>query len=136
MREGKAAFGGRIVKIIERGDSRYVGELRNEGGIYFVQPDGNTLHVPIMVGDVGAKGAKAGEQVVVEIVRYPSDGKPATGVIVERLGQRGQPGVDLVSIKHQYHLPDEFPKNVLAEARGIAQSFDADRAIKEREDKS
>ncbi len=133
-RDGKAAFGGQVIKIIERGDSRYVGELRNESGMFFVQPDGNTLHVPIMIGDVGAKGAKAGEQVVVEIVRYPSDGKPATGVIVERLGKRGQPGVDLISIKHQYHLPDEFPKEVLAEARGVAQSFDADKAIAERED--
>lgn len=135
-RDGKAAFGGQVIKIIERGDSRFVGELRNESGVFFVQPDGNALHVPIMIGDVGAKGARAGEQVVVEIVRYPSEGKPATGVIVERLGQRGQPGVDLVSIKHQYHLPDGFPKDVLAEARRIAQSFDSDKAIREREDQT
>ncbi len=135
-RGGKAAFGGRIVKVIERGNSRFVGQLRREGGIWFVQPDGNTLHVPILVGDVGAKSARAGDQVVVEVVRYPSEGRPAKGVIVERLGKSGQPGVDLLSIIRQYHLPEAFPDDVLADARASVAGFDADAALTEREDLS
>lgn len=133
-REGKEAFGGRILKVIERGDSKFVGQLRNESGLWFVQPDGNTLHFPIFVGDIGAKGAREGDQVVVEIVRYPGEGRQAKGVIVERLGGRGQPGVDLNSIIRQYNLPESFPDEVLADARAVAKEFDPDREVSERED--
>ncbi len=71
-REGKKAFGGQVLRIVERGNSRFVGQLRREGGISFVQPDGNTLHRPILIDDAGATSARAGDQFVVEIIRYPS----------------------------------------------------------------
>ncbi len=134
MRDGKKALGGRIIKVIERGDSKFVGQLRNEGGTWFVQPDGNTLHVPVFVGDVGAKGAKVGDQVVVEIVSYPSTGQQAKGVIVERLGQQGQPGVALISIIRQYHLPEGFPEEVTEDARRAVRSFDVEKELAQRED--
>ncbi len=133
-RDGKQMLAGRIVEIVQRGESKYVGQLRRDGGIWYVRPDGNTLHVPILVSDVGAKGAKEGDQVVVEIVRYPSEGKPAKGVIVERIGARGQAGVDLASIIRQHNLPEEFSAEVMAEARGVAKAFDAQAMGGSRED--
>ncbi|MBI5763706.1 MAG: ribonuclease R [Planctomycetes bacterium] len=133
-REGKAAFGGRVVEIVERGNNKFVGKLELEGGIWFVQPDGNALHVPILIGDPTAKGAKSGDQVVIEIVKYPSEGRPARGVIVERLGKAGQPGVDVLSIIRQFHLPHEFPEEVLEEVRAKAKVFDAEAELRHRED--
>ncbi len=135
-RDGKQAFGGRIVRVLKRGNSRFVGRLRQEGGVWFVQPDGNTLHVPILIGDVGAKSCRADDQVVVEIVRYPSDGKPAKGVIVERLGESGRPSVDLLSVIRQYQLPDTFPQAVLDEARSAIDACDPSAATESREDLS
>lgn len=135
-RAGQESFGGQIVKIIERGDGRFVGQVRREGSLWFVQPDGNTLHVPIVVDDVGAKGARAGDQVVVEIVHYPREGRPARGVIVERLGRQGQPGVDLISVIRQFHLPEGFSPQVLEEARSAARAYDPAAALAEREDLS
>ena len=55
-RGGKMMYEGRVVEILERGQSRFVGELLRELKRWFVRPDGNTLHVPIFVGDPGAKG--------------------------------------------------------------------------------
>jgi ribonuclease R len=136
MRDGKQSIGGRIVEIVERGNNRFVGQLRREGGLWIVQPDGNTLHVPITIADVGAKGAKEGDQVVAEIIRYPSEGRPAKGVIVERLGKRGQTGIDLLSIIHQYHLPTEFSGDVLDEVRAAAKAFDIEKELSRREDLS
>mgnify|MGYP001564914349 CR=1 FL=1 len=133
-REGKAAFGGRVVEIVERGNNKFVGKLQEEGGIWFVQPDGNALHVPILIGDPSAKGAKSGDQVVVEIVKYPSEGRPARGVVAERLGKAGQAGVDVLSIIRQFHLPHEFPEEVLAEVRKTAKAFNAESELRRRED--
>ena len=133
-RDGKMIYEGRIVEIIQRGQSRFVGELCRELSRWFVRPDGNTLHVPILVSDAGAKGARAGDQVVVEIVQYPSDREDARGVIVKVLGKRGDPGVDTLSIIHQYQYPEEFPEAVLAEARQRIDGYVSDEAVRDRED--
>jgi len=135
-RGGKHQFGGRIVEILERGRNQFVGELCEEGGIWYVQPNGNTLHVPIVVTDVGAKSGRVGDQVVVEIVNYPSQGRPAKGVIVERLGKTGAPGIDLLSIIKQYNLPETFDEAVKDEARRAVGEYDPEAARSEREDLS
>jgi len=136
QRGGKPAFGGQIVEVIERGESRFVGELRRENKLWYVEPHGNALHAPILIGDVGAKSAKAGDLVVVEITHYPGEGRPAKGVIVERLGKSGKPGVDLLTILRQYHLPDKFPAEVTRETRSIVRAFDPDAESAGREDLS
>ncbi len=135
-RDGKKAFGGRITRVVERGDSRFVGHLTKEGKSYYVMPDGHTLHCPIQIGDPKAKGARAGDQVVVEITQYGSEGSEVRGVIVERLGKAGRPGVDLLGVIRQYHLPDRFPQEVMDETRKTIRAFDPDAAAREREDLS
>src|SRR5205823_2864233 len=62
-------------------------------------------------------------QVVFEMLRFPSPGDRGEGVIAEILGPRGKPGVDTLSIIRAFGLPDEFPKDVLAEAREMAAAF-------------
>ncbi len=132
-RDGKQLFGGKVVRVVERGDSRYVGELVRDGSDWYVRPDGNSLHIPIFIGDPGAKSARAGDLVVVEITQYPTEGRPARGVVVERLGKRGRRGVDLQTVVHQYHLPDQFPQEVTQEARELVKRFDPDAESANRE---
>jgi ribonuclease R len=134
-RAGRDSLGGQVLRILQRGNNRFVGRLQRENSNWFVMPDGNTLQVPIFVGDPGAKSSKSGDQVVVEIVRYPSDGRPAQGVIIERLGRSGERGVDLLSIVRQHLLPDEFPDSALAQARSAIRAFDPDK-VENREDLS
>ncbi|HEY3242454.1 MAG TPA: ribonuclease R [Phycisphaerae bacterium] len=133
-RDGRMMYEGRIENVIQRGHSRFVGELVREGGRWFVVPDGNVLHVPIFVDDVSAKGARAGDQVVLEITAYPKPMHDARGVIVEVLGKRGDPGVDTKSIIRQYGLPEAFDERVVAEARAVSAEFDPQRAAHGRED--
>ncbi|MFQ5490592.1 MAG: ribonuclease R [Phycisphaerae bacterium] len=135
-RGGEMIYEGRIVEIIERGQSTFVGELCHELGKWFVRPDGNTLHVPIFVADHRAKGAKVGDQVVVEILQYPDERRDARGVIVKLLGKRGKPGVDALSIIHQYHFPLEFPKAVLEAARRAGKHYNPEAVAGSRTDLS
>ena len=133
-RGGRMLYEGRIIEIVARGDSRFVGELQRGMGQWFVRPDGHTFHAPIFVGDVGAKRAKAGDQVVVEITEYPSPGRDARGVIIEVLGKRGAPGVDLLSIIRQYGFRTEFPEEARAEAHRTTADYDPDAVVMDRED--
>ncbi len=133
-RQGKMLFEGSVVEIVRRGQSQFVGELRKQKSQWYVTPDGNTLHAPILIADVRAKRAKIGDQVIVEIIQYPEPGLPARGALVKVLGRRGEPGVDTLSVIAQYQLPGDFPRAVLQETRKVVAGFDAKTAGADRED--
>ena len=98
--------------------------IRSADGDAFVEIDGKVFGQPIPVGDPGAKGAEPDDKVVIEMVRFPSHAHGAKAVIVEVLGKRGEPGVDTLSIIREFGLPDEFPDDVLEDAREQAEKFD------------
>src|SRR5262249_49799423 len=112
--------------IVQRATRTFVGVYleREEQG--YVQVDGTTLNEPVYVGDPGAKGAQPGDKVVFEMVRFPSHFRPGEGVLTKVLGPRGQPGVDTLSIMHEFGLPDEFSEDALAAARMQAEQFRED----------
>jgi ribonuclease R len=117
-------FEGRIVQIVARAAGVFVGTYFEEAGAGFVRIDGTTFHDPIYVGDPGAKGARPGDKVAIEMVRYPTPYLEGEGVIAEILGQRGQPGVDTLTIIRAFNIPDTFNDAVLDEAREQAKLFD------------
>ncbi len=117
-------FEGRIVDVVERATNRFVGVYFEQAGLGLVQVDGKIFANPIYVGDPGAKGVRADDKVVIEMVRFPSHVRDGEGVVVEVLGARGQPGVDTMSIIYEFNLPGEFDEDALAEARKLAERFD------------
>jgi ribonuclease R len=125
-RGDKMLFEGRVVEVLNRAQNNFVGELLREFNRWFVRPDGNTFHGPVFVDDPGAKSSKEGDQVVVEITRYPTPGKEARGVIVRVLGERGRPEVDTLSMVVQYQLPEGFPPEVLQAAGEVSRRYDPD----------
>ncbi|MFQ5463290.1 MAG: ribonuclease R family protein, partial [Phycisphaerae bacterium] len=133
-RRGKMLHEGRIEEIVKRGQSRFVGMLTRQISRWYVIPDGNALHVPILVDDPQAKRARDGDQVVVEMLQYPEHGVTARGVIIKVLGPNGRPDVDTQSIIEQYQLPQAFPEAVKEQARAVVDGFDVRQLLEGRED--
>jgi ribonuclease R len=115
---------GKILQVVERSSGVFVGTYEERDGFGVVRVDKTTFHEPIFVGDPGAKGARPGDKVVIEMVRFPSAELEGEGVITEVLGPRGQPGVDTLMVLRAYNIPDEFDDEVLHEARSKAREFD------------
>ncbi|MGI9428709.1 MAG: ribonuclease R [Bythopirellula sp.] len=115
---------GRIIDVVERATNRFVGTYLEQAGMGLVQIDGKIFNDPVYVGDPGAKGAQPDDKVVLEMVRFPSHVRDGEGVIVDILGKRGQPGVDTLSIVHEFNLPGEFDDGALENARKQAEKFD------------
>ncbi len=115
---------GRVMEITKRAKTTFVGIYHEQHKRGFVTLDGSIIDAPVSVGDPGAKGAKPNDKVVIEMLRFPSSGEYAEGVITQVLGPRGAPGVDCLSIIHEFNLPDEFPEAVLEDARAQARRFD------------
>jgi ribonuclease R len=128
VRDGQMQYKGVIVEILQRGRDKFVGTLKQSDSQWFIEPDGKGFFQPIFVDDVGAKGARAGDKVVVEIVRYPTKDSPACGVIVEVLGKAGLYDSEINSIIAQYNLSTRFEDKCLEQARAATEHFEPDSA--------
>src|SRR5882724_641583 len=114
---------GKVVEVLERATRQFVGTYLERDGAALVRIDGTVFSHSIFVGDPGARGAKPGDKVVIEMLRFPSPDDRGEGVITEVLGPHGKPGVDTLSIIRALGLPDEFPDAVKEEARRVAGQF-------------
>ncbi|MDH4240359.1 MAG: ribonuclease R, partial [Phycisphaerae bacterium] len=132
-RGGQMRYRGEVVEILERSKNRFVGTLQKRSEGWIVQPDGKGFVEPISVDDVGAKGAKHKDKVVVEILSYPTEQYLARGVIVEVLGKAGRYDSEIKSVIHQFHLPSEFEEKCNKQASEAATGFDPEN-IENRED--
>lgn len=115
---------GVVEEILKRRTNRFVGTYSEHHGAGYVKVDGGQFNQPILVGDAGAKDVRAGDKVVIEMVRFPSKHDEGEGVVVEVLGEFGKPHLDTTMIMRQYDLPEEFSEPVLNEARKQAELFD------------
>ena len=124
---GEIRYSGEIIEVLERAQNRYVGTLVKHPEAWLVQPDGKSFFDPISVDDVGAKGAKEKDKVVVEILSYPTEKVLARGVIVEVLGKAGRYDTEIKSIIYQYHLPGQFDAGCIEQTRLAAASFNPEK---------
>jgi len=119
----RPGLSGEIVEVVSRAKTRFVGSFFVATNSGWVQIDGTSFPRPVSVGDPGAKSVRADDKVVVEIVRFPTHLRDGEGVIIEVLGQAGEPGVDTRSIIHEFGLPGPFSNEVLDAARAEAARF-------------
>ncbi len=121
---------GRIIRILERAHDTVVGTLQHSRNFYYVVPDD-----PRLVHNVYVQPSRAavGNKVVVRLDSWESRHVNPEGEIVEVLGPSTAPGVDMLSIIKSYHLPTNFPENVLDEANQIPKTVEA-RMLEGRED--
>jgi ribonuclease R len=115
---------GRVLEIVERASVEFVGTIEAKGDETFVRLDGPAIPEPIYIADASAKNARPGDKVVVEMLRFPSAMHFGEAVVTEVLGRAGEANVDLLAVIRQFKLPDEFPPEVMKEARAQASAFE------------
>lgn len=115
---------GRVIEVLERGQTHFVGVLERRGSRWFVIPDGNSLHQPVLVHDPHAKNAKPGDKVVLELLHYPEGNFQSEGVITQVLGEAGRPDVETRAVILAHGLRDHFPEAAINEARHAARLFE------------
>ena len=123
---------GRVIRILERAHDTIVGTLQHSRNFYYVVPDDPRLVHDVYVHPKEA-AATVGDKVVVRLEAWESRHVNPEGEIIEVLGSASAPGVDMLSIIRKYHLPTEFPRDVLEQANRISEKIDA-RQLEGRED--
>lgn len=107
---------GTVEKIIERGLTQIVGTYSESNHFGFVIPDDKKIANDIFIPKAAKNGAVDGHKVVVKLTAYPEGRTSAEGEVIQILGHKNDPGVDILSIIHNNGLPLEFPADVLQQA--------------------
>jgi ribonuclease R len=138
---------GRVIRSLERAHDTIVGTLQQSRNFFYVVPDDPRLVHNVYVQPTVAAvydrrieedrrsqtAATIGDKVVVRLETWESRHVNPEGEIVEVLGPSTAPGVDMLSIIRKYHLPTEFPRDVIDAAQQIPETVDS-RNIEGRED--
>lgn len=114
---------GEIIRIVRRANNRIVGTFEHSRHFGFVMPDDTRIGQDIFIPKSEFNGAKSEAKVVVEITKWPEKRKSAEGKIIEVLGQKGDPGIEILSIIKKYNLPLGFPPEVEAAANRTPQQI-------------
>lgn len=119
---------GRVIRIIERQTKKFVGTFENKGIFGFVVPLDQKINTDFYISPEDINGAKPGEIVEIEIIKWAEKSKNPQAKIISILGNRNNPKIDLpiVLSKHALPAPGEFPKDVLQQAKSIPDFIDAD----------
>src|SRR5206468_1896778 len=110
---------GSVVKVLERGTHRIVGVLRQGRTAAVLVPQEQRLTLPILVPRGAEGGARDGDMVVAEVVRYPGLASDAEVRVTHVLGPADDPRVETEAVIHAHDLPLEFPPEVAAAARRV-----------------
>ncbi|MEW6067512.1 MAG: ribonuclease R [Nitrospirota bacterium] len=111
---------GRIIRIIERVQSRIAGKfVVTRTGLY-VKPKDKSLNIDLFISQKDRSEAKDGDIVIAEIISYPIDRKPPAGKVVKIIKRPEEPRAEVEAIIDEFNLPRRFPRNVIEEANSIA----------------
>ena len=124
---------GKIMEILERRHTDFVGLLSISHGYVYVRPDVDWMPVDIFIPRGDLHGAKDGQKVIAHLVDWPDGSGNPFGEIVRVLGKPGENDVEMESILAAHEYPIEFPKEVEKEAAKILVKISKDE-IKRRRD--
>lgn len=119
---------GEIIRVVRRANTKVVGVFECSRHFGFVIPDDPRLGNDIFIPKDEFNGAKVGAKVVAEITKWPERKKSAEGKIVEVLGQKGDLGIEILSIIKRHNLPTEFPAEVEQAANKVPQEINRQEA--------
>ena len=118
---------GKIIKILERGMKTVVGTLEKNQNFGFVVPDNQRFQSDIFLSKGECGNLISGFKVLVKVTDYGDERHSPEGKIVEVLGHRDDPRVDILSIVKAYDIPTEFEESVNEQVESIPDTVIAEQ---------
>lgn len=118
---------GKIVKILERGMTTIVGTLQKNQNFGFIIPDNQRFDSDIFISKAQCRNLTNGFKVLVKITNYGDEQHSPEGEIIEVLGHKDDPRVDILSVLKAYNIPMEFDENVKRQVSQVPAEVDASK---------
>jgi ribonuclease R len=117
--EGGRTFGS-IVKVLVRARELVVGRCQTEDGHKVVLPYDPKIDTVVRIAEGKAHGARQGI-VEARLTSFPDARRVPQGVVEERIGFLGEPGVDIEIVLRSHGLPTRFPQQVVEESEAFPE---------------
>jgi len=124
---------GKVIEIVERFRTEFVGMLQISDKHVFFIPDSNKLSVDFFVPKNKMMKATDGQKVIVRLVEWKEGAKNPNGEVVRILGNAGEHETEIHSILEEYGLPYDFEEDVIAEADAISTEITQKEIDKRRD---
>jgi ribonuclease R len=113
---GARGLEGRVTKVVERGRGKITGQIVTAGSTTRLEPDDPRITGSVTLAG-GSKGARDGQAVVAEILRYPDSPEGVLEVAVLKvLGDPDDPRTEIEKILAVDDIDESFPPEVAAQA--------------------
>lgn len=124
---------GKVIEIVKRNRSRFVGKVEVSKSFAFVVADSRKIHQDFFVYPENINGAKTGEKVIIEVTSWADNDRKPEAKIVQILGKAGENEAEIHSIMAEFDLPFRFPENVERESQKIEEGITKEE-LKKRKD--
>ena len=115
------AIEGKVIEIVERFRTEFVGTIQISKRFAFFIPDSNKLPIDFYVPLKKTMKAKDGQKVVVRLTEWEDKAKNPNGEVVRIIGDSGEHETEIHSILEEYGLPYDFDADVIAESEAISE---------------
>jgi ribonuclease R len=119
--------GGRIIRILERSNTRVAGKLDITKTAIYVRPKNKTIPFDLYIAPNDKGDAKHGDTVVAEITAFPTDKRPPAGRIIKIIQKPEDPTSEVEALIDEFSLPRKFPKSVIDETKLLYGSQQIER---------
>lgn len=123
---------GEVVKIIKRGTKYLIGTYYEKNNSGHLIKDDKTFKAEVIIEKENSLGAIAEHKVKVEIIKFDENNK-VLGKVVEIIGHKNDPGVDILSVVYKYELDTKFSEDVLKQAEMINDLVEEKELLKRKD---
>lgn len=110
----------RVLEILQRKHQSLVCRGFWERDAAIAQPEDKRISTPIVLVETPKKAFVNGDVIVVELLSYPMDNRPAIGKVIEVLGKYLDDGMEIEIALRKHDLPHIFSSGCLKAAEQIA----------------
>lgn len=110
-----------ILEITKRASTRFLGQLNFERNTWLIEPEDKKVSNAMLVDaeSVEKHGAKVGNMVIANILRFADAFGDGFAEIEQCLGEMDNPGIEISMAVQKYHLPHEFSEATEKELKKI-----------------
>lgn len=125
---------GRIIRILERTFTKIAGKIEITKTATFIRPKNKSVPFDLYVGPADRGKAKNGDNVIAEIISYPTDKRPPSARVIKVIEKPEDPKAEIELIIDEFSLPRRFPKTVTDAARLLHEKAVLQKDMQKRKD--
>jgi ribonuclease R len=125
---------GKVLEVIERKKTEFVGTVEKTGQGFFVIPDDRKFYRDIFIPEDKTLNGQNNDKVQVKIISWDDPAKSPHGEVIKIIGKKGEHNAEMQSIVLDKGFDIDFPADVLREASQWKEQFSKEDHLIDRRD--